>query len=258
MGSVPFQHVRRHLCVRRRSSQGPGQMKTLLALLALCAAPLAARTTIAFDSDWRFFKGDPTGAAAADFNDSAWGAVRLPHDWSIEGPFDVQNPTGQGGGFLPAGSGWYRKRFTLGRENAGKRVFVEFDGVMANSEVWINGVLVGKRPYGYVSFAYDLTPHIKFGAPNVIAVRADNSQQPASRWYTGAGIYRHVRLIIADPVHLDNWGVFVTTPEVAADRATVQVEATVTNQRQTRSQISVSVQLLDARGRVLQTTETKP
>jgi beta-galactosidase len=200
-------------------------MKTLVALLALCAAPLAARTTTAFDSDWRFFKGDPTGAAAADFNDSAWHVVRLPHDWSIEGPFDAQNSTGQGGGFLPAGAGWYRKRFTLGRENAGKRVFVEFDGVMANSEVWINGVLVGKRPYGYVSFAYDLTPHIKFGAPNVIAVRADNSQQPASRWYTGAGIYRHVRLIVTDPVHIGQWTTFVTNTKTG-----VRVQTTVLNQ----------------------------
>src|SRR5262249_12376280 len=130
----------------------------------------------------------------------------VPHDWSIEGPFDETHLTGQGGGFLPAGVGWYRKHFTA---PANRRVFIEFDGVMANSEVSINGRLLGKRPYGYVSFRYDLTPYLKSG-DNVISVRVDNSNQPASRWYSGAGIYRHVRLIVTDPVHVDRWATFVT------------------------------------------------
>ena len=126
----------------------------------------------------------------------------MPHDWSIAGPVDEKNPTGQGGGFMPSGVGWYRKHFTVANEFRDRLVFIEFDGVMANSDVWINGFHLGNRPYGYISFSYELTPHINFGKDNVIAVRADTSKEPASRWYTGAGIYRHVRLVIKDTVHI--------------------------------------------------------
>ena len=166
--------------------------------------------------------------------DSNWRKLDVPHDWSIEGSFDQKNPTGAAGGFLPAGVGWYRKQFTLPESQARRRVFIEFDGVMANSDVWINGVHLGHRPFGYVSFRYELTDHLNFGkTPNVIAVRVDNSGQPASRWYAGAGIYRHVRLTITDPVHIDHWGTFVTTPEVSAAKATVSVQSTVVNQSET-------------------------
>src|SRR6266567_7963936 len=174
-------------------------------LVSLLAAPLSiapaastepaahARVTSSFDNDWRFLKGDSRGAEKADFDDSAWRKLNVPHDWSIEGSFDEKNPTGGAGGFLPAGIGWYRKRFTLPADYARRQVFIDFDGVMANSDVWINGFHLGRRPYGYVSFRYELTDHLNFGnKANVIAVRADNSGQPASRWYTGAGIYRHV------------------------------------------------------------------
>src|SRR6266536_5291511 len=154
---------------------------------ALSSAPAQVRITTSFDSDWRFLKGDSPGAEKADFDDSAWRKLDVPHDWSIEGPFDEKNPTGGAGGFLPAGVGWYRKYFSLPAKYAGRRVFIDFDGVMANSDVWINGFHLGRRPYGYVSFQYELTDHLNFGnKPNVIAVRADNSGQPASRWYAGA------------------------------------------------------------------------
>jgi beta-galactosidase len=211
-------------------------MRTLAAFL-LCAAPVIAapRTTINFDLDWRFLKGDAS-ASAPDFDDSGWRKVRVPHDWSIEGPFDEKSPTGQGGAFLPAGVGWYRKHFTVAKDQSARRVFVEFDGVMANSEVWINGVSVGKRPNGYISFRYDLTPHIKFGADNVIAVRADNSQQPASRWAAGAGIYRHVRLSVTDPVHVDQWATFVS---LAKD--VVKVRTGVINQGSTVRDATVTI-----------------
>src|SRR6202042_2014539 len=140
-------------------------------------------------------------------------------DWSIEGPFDPNAAAGGAGGFLPTGIGWDREHFTLGDYGPQARVFIEFDGVMANSDVWINGVHLGKRPYGYVSFRYELTDHLRFGpqASNVLAVRADNSAQPASRWYPGAGISRHVRLVVTDPIHFDHWATFVTTPKAAAD-----------------------------------------
>jgi len=200
-----------------------------------------ARATLPFDAGWRFQPGDAPGAEAPAWADAAWSAVDLPHDWSIAGPFDEHNPSGAAGGFLPAGIGWYRKHFTLPGADAGRRVFVEFDGVMAHSDVWINGEHLGNRPNGYVSFGYELTGHLKFGdgKDNVLAVRVDDSRQPASRWYEGAGIYRHVRLVVTDPVHLEKWGVFVTTPHVAAAAATVHVRATLVNQSDTATDATI-------------------
>ncbi len=185
----------------------------------------------AFDEGWRFFKGAATGAEQSSFDDSQWRTLDVPHDWSIEGPFAQTNKTGGAGAWLPHGVGWYRKSFSLSKEVAGKRCFIEFDGVMQNSEVWLNGVSLGKRPFGYVSFRYDLTPHLKYGPgqTNIIAVRADTSAQPASRWYSGAGIYRHVRLIPAEPIYVEPGSVFVTTPHVSPDSATVRAQAVVTN-----------------------------
>src|SRR6267378_8572727 len=131
----------------------------------LTVAPVAnaaenPRTEIPMDQDWRFTRENPSGAQAPEFNDSSWRNLDVPHDWGIEGPFDEKNPAGGGGGFLPTGIGWYRTHFTLPVRNAGKRVFIEFDGIMANSDVWINGSHLGNRPYGYVSFLYELTDHL--------------------------------------------------------------------------------------------------
>lgn len=196
--------------------------------LAASHCALVARTTTPFDGDWRFLKADAPGAEQVSFDDSTWRKLDVPHDWSIEGPFAQTNRTGGAGGFLPSGVGWYRKAFTLPESEC---VFIEFDGVMENSTVWINGVKLGQRPNGYVSFRYELTPHLKFanGATNVIAVRADTAAQPASRWYSGAGIYRHVRLVVTEPIHVVENGVFVSTPEVSARQATVRVQVLVTN-----------------------------
>jgi len=190
----------------------------------------SARAVLSFDGDWRFLKGTATGAEQNQFADSAWRKLGLPHDWSIEGPFAETNKTGGAGAFLPSGVGWYRKHFTLPEKFSGKVMRVEFDGVMQNSDVWINGFHLGHRPYGYVSFSYELTGHLNFGGDNVIAVRTDTADQPASRWYAGAGIYRHVRLVVTDPVHLAENSVFVSTPEIESNRATVRVEMTVTNE----------------------------
>ncbi|MBZ5586395.1 MAG: DUF4982 domain-containing protein [Acidobacteriia bacterium] len=224
-----------------------------LALTFLAASLHAApsRTTVPFDSGWRFLKADAPGAENPAFDDASWRAVTLPHDWSIEGPFDARNPTRGAGGFLPAGVGWYRKPFTLPEADAKRRVFVDFDGVMANSDVWINGFHLGKRPYGYVSFRYELTGHLKFGGmnANVLAVRADNSGQPASRWYTGAGIYRHVRLVSTDPVHLDHWATFVTLPKAAAASATVRVQTTVVNQSAAPRTVALEIAILGPDGK---------
>ena len=217
-----------------------------------------ARVTASFDADWRFFKGDAQGAEAKEFDDSDWRRLDVPHDWSIEGPFDEKNPTGKDGAYLPAGVGWYRKHFTPPAAFARRRVFIDFDGVMANSDVWVNGRHLGRRPYGYSSFRYELTEHLKFGGENVVAVRADNSGQPASRWYTGAGIYRHVRLVTTDPVHVEHWGTFVTTPRVTDAVAAVNVRSAVVNQSAAARGVSLQVQLISPDGKVVGTAETAP
>jgi beta-galactosidase len=232
-----------------------------LSLSAVRAADAPrVRNVQSFDADWRFLKDDAKEAQAPQFNDAEWRKLDLPHDWSIEGPYDQAAPTRGSGGSLPAGIGWYRKSFTLPADASSKRVFIEFDGVMANSDVWINGFNLGHRPYGYSSFQYDMTGHLNFGEgkANVIAVRADNSQQPASRWYAGAGIYRHVRLVIADPVHVDHWGTYVTTPQVANDSATVHVQSTVINQSDAAKEVTIQTTILAPDGQTVQTAESAP
>jgi beta-galactosidase len=203
------------------------------------AAAADARLTENFDSNWLFLKADAPGTEQSNFNDTGWRKLDLPHDWSIEGPFSETNKTGGAGAFLPSGVAWYRKTFFLPKEFENRRLFIEFDGVMQNGDVWINGFHLGHRPFGYVSFSYELTGHLNFGGDNVLAVRTDTSQQPASRWYSGAGIYRHVRLVVTDPVHIEQWGVFVTTPQISETQATVRVQTSVTNESDSPRQISV-------------------
>ncbi|HEY5507251.1 MAG TPA: sugar-binding domain-containing protein [Paludibacter sp.] len=195
-----------------------------------------------FDYDWKFFLGDATEAKATDFNDESWRKLDLPHDWSIEGKTHPKNPTGGGGGFFPAGIGWYRKTFQAPDAWKAKKTAIYFEGVYMNSEVFINGKSLGVYPYGYSSFSYDLTPYLNFGKENVIAVRVDNSQQMNSRWYSGSGIYRHVWMMVADPVHVAHWGVAITTPAVSAKKATVLVKTMIKNE--TSSAQSVVVKTL--------------
>ena len=221
------------------------------------SAMAQVRTTISFDNDWLFQKGDVTGAQAAKLNDSTWRRLDVPHDWSIEGPFDAKNPTAGSGGFLPSGVGWYRKHFKVAANQKDKRVFVEFDGVMANSDVWINGFHLGKRPNGYVSFGYELAEKLNFGGDNVIAVRVDNSGQPASRWYTGAGIYRHVRLVTTNAVYLDKWSTFVTTPRVNENEAVIRIAADISNQGENDVPTTVEYKILDSNGKVIARTGSR-
>ncbi|MEP6847886.1 MAG: sugar-binding domain-containing protein, partial [Acidobacteriota bacterium] len=223
----------------------------IVSLVFVSSLTLSAqsRVTASFDKDWLFLRSDSQGVEQPTFDDSTWRKVDVPHDWSIEGPFDAKNPTGGAGGFLPAGIGWYRKHFTLPATQSARRVFIEFDGVMANSDVWINNFHLGRRPYGYVSFGYDLSDHLNFGKDNVIAVRADNSGQPASRWYTGAGIYRHVRLVTIDAVHLATWSAFVTTPRIDKNSASIVVSSEIVNQGSTAQPASLEVDILDPQGK---------
>jgi beta-galactosidase len=180
--------------------------------------------TISFNHDWRFNLGEVANGQAPDLDDSKWRLLNLPHDWSIEGAFSEKNPAGFAGGALPGGIGWYRKTFTLPGNARAKFVFVDFDGVYRNSEVWINGHFLGKRPYGYSSFQYNLTPFLNNDGKNVIAVKVDNSQQPNSRWYSGSGIYRNVWLTTTDHVAVDHWGTSITTPEVNEQSASVIIK----------------------------------
>ncbi|HEY6224155.1 MAG TPA: glycoside hydrolase family 2 TIM barrel-domain containing protein, partial [Gemmatimonadales bacterium] len=228
----------------------------LMVLVAASAPAAAQRAVLDFDRDWRFHLGDVARAQEIAFADSGWRRLDLPHDWSIEGAFSDTNPAGVGGGALPGGIGWYRKTFSLAGDS-GTLVFIEFDGVYRNSEVWINGHDLGTRPYGYSSFQYELTPYLQGGrAANVIAVRVDNSRQPNSRWYSGSGIYRHVRLVTTNRVHVDHWGTDVTTPAVSAQSARVHVRTTVRNQTPGARRITVRTVLYDSTGKLVATSST--
>jgi len=232
---------------------------SLLALLVAPFAPAAAqRAILPFDRAWRFHLGDVAGAQGATFDDSGWRILDLPHDWSIEGEFSDTNPAGPSGGALPGGVGWYRKTFSVAERDTSRLVFVEFDGVYRNSEVWINGHYLGKRPYGYSSFRYELTPHLRRGrASNLMAVRVDNSQQPNSRWYSGSGIYRHVRLVTTHPVHVAHWGTYVATPEVTPASARVTMRTTIRNASQSDQPITLRTSLYDAAGREVAAASTE-
>jgi len=214
------------------------------------------RERLDFDDDWRFHLGDVAAASSPSYDDSDWRTLDLPHDWSIEGPFSADHASGTG--YLPGGVGWYRKTFTLPESADGKHVAIQFDGVYQNAEVWINGHRLGKRPYGYISFYHELTPHLRFGpdASNVIAVRVDHSQVADSRWYNGSGIYRHVWLDVTDAVRVAQWGTYVTTPEVHDDRARVRIETDLVNGTDDPREVVIESIVLDPDGAVVGTTES--
>ena len=205
------------------------------------------RKVLDFDGDWRFSKGDFATAMALAFDDAAWRTVNLPHDWSSEGPFSPEYASGNG--YAPGGVGWYRRHFRLDAADANKLVAVEFDGIYDYSEVWLNGHFVGGRPYGYSSFECVLTPLARFGAENVLAVRVDHSRFADSRWYTGSGIYRHVRLRLTDKLRIAHWGTYVTTPEVTPDSATVRLETTLENGTAQDQAFSLETELFTPDGR---------
>ncbi|MGN0190068.1 MAG: glycoside hydrolase family 2 TIM barrel-domain containing protein [Candidatus Cryptobacteroides sp.] len=195
---------------------------------------------------------DSPGLAEPGFDDSGWRELDLPHDWAIEGDFNRNNPSGTNGGALPGGIGWYRKTFFVPRKMQGRQVRLDFDGVYMNSTVWLNGQELGTRPYGYISFSYDLTPHLQPGKMNTVAVRVDNSDQPNSRWYSGCGIFRNVRLSVKDAVHIAQWGIFAETASTDEMAVNISLEA------DEDAGIEVAVRLIDSTGAVVSSARSCP
>ena len=200
----------------------------------------AQRSEIDFNKGWKFFLGNDSLASNPKFDDSRWRSLSLPHDWSIESDFKKDFPATTQGGALPGGIGWYRKTFTLPSSATNKNVSIEFDGVYKNSEVWINGHYLGKRPNGYVAFSYDLTEYIfPSSHKNVIVVKVDNSSQPDSRWYTGSGLYRNVKLVIKGKIFIDEGGIFITTPGVNRDIAELEITNVISTSFKSNQKISL-------------------
>lgn len=226
-------------------------MLPALSLIVCTSSSSKIRRTENFCEDWKFQLGEITNGQEPGLDDSQWRVLDLPHDWSIEGEFSKDHPATPGGGALPGGIGWYRKTFAILEADKEKPTFIEFDGVYQNSEVWINGHYLGKRPYGYSSFHYELTPFLKYGTENnVLAVKVDNSQQPNSRWYSGSGIYRNVRLVTTEMVHVDRWGTYVTTPEVTPQGgAKVTIQTKVRNASAKDQPITLKTVILDEDGK---------
>ncbi len=239
--------MRNPLC---RPSVAVALLLTLVssASAAVTAVRISSERRQSFDDGWRFFKGDAPGAERPDFDDSKWRQLSLPHDWAIEGPFDSRaNPHT---GALPiSGTGWYRKSFTVPDSAKDRYLSIMFDGAQNNAHVFLNGEEIGSRPYGYISFSVDLTGHLKFGGQtNVLAVRL-TPEDRSSRWYPGAGIYRNVWLDVTGPVHVGQWGTYITTPEVSEEKAAVTAKVDIRNRTNSEARVTVQTAILDPAGK---------
>ncbi|TKG95442.1 glycoside hydrolase family 2 protein [Puteibacter caeruleilacunae] len=198
-----------------------------------------------FDKDWHFAKGDHPKASAQAFDASDWRLLNVPHDWSIEGPFDKDAPALSRGAYRPTGIAWYRKEFEVPKSSKGKKVFIEFEGVYMNAEVWINGHYLGKRPFGYITFQHDLTKYLNYGGKNTIAVKTDTSRQPGGRWYNGAGIYRHVWLTTTGKAHVKQWGTTITTA-IEGSTGVVDIKNEVVNEFDSKQTLEIKTEIIDA------------
>jgi beta-galactosidase len=227
----------------------------VVALAAVTGSGTAQRQRLSMDPGWRFTLADPSGAEQPAFDDRQWRRLDLPHDWSVEGTPSRDAPAGGRGGFLPTGVGWYRKAFQLPSGARGRVAWLEFDGIYMNGDVWINGVHLGRRPFGYIGVSYEVTRHLVSGV-NVIAVRVDNSRQPNSRWYTGSGIYRHVWLTLVDPLHVGHWGTYVTTARADSAAADVVARTRVENGHSSPRRGVLRSRLLDGDGREVARADT--
>lgn len=237
----------------------------LIILATACSKQDNHQRTISFDDGWRFIKENPKGAENPSFDDSQWRLLDLPHDWSIEdlpnqtpdsisGPFSKAAIGKMSTGYTIGGTAWYRKSFTVDKADQDKKIYIQFDGVYMNSDVWINGKHVGNHPYGYTSFYYNINQYLNpAGTPNVIAVQVKN-EGINSRWYTGSGIYRHVWLTTVNPIHIAVWGVFVQTPVVNEKSATINIKTKVLNLEKESKTLTLQVEILDPQGKVTGTS----
>ena len=204
----------------------------------------SVRSRTSMDKNWKFIQEDVVNGSNPDYDDKSWRELNVPHDWSIEGEYAENHPAGRAGAYLPTGIGWYRKSLDIKNLSKENRYFIEFDGVYMNSDVWINSHHLGNRPYGYIGFAYDLTPFLKEGE-NTIAVKVDHSLAPSGRWYTGSGIYRHVWLTKTSNIYIPQWGTFVTTPEVSKEEAKVSLQIDILNKTHNATQLSVKSSIIN-------------
>ncbi len=238
-------------------------------LLDSCSAKTKlSEREISFNHNWKFIREDVPNAESPGFDDSAWRTVDVPHDYSIEdlpekegvkqiGPFSEESVGGPSTGHVVGGIGWYRKHFFLDEEDSNKIIKVLFDGVYMNADFWINGHHLGNHPFGYTAFAYDLTDHLNPpGQQNILAVQVKNLGEN-SRWYSGSGIYRNVKLIKTAPVYIDLWGNFITTPDVSAEKAVVNIESKVVNTTSENESVTVRIDVLDPEGELVQISETE-
>jgi beta-galactosidase len=204
-----------------------------------------------FDFGWRFHLGGALGAEGPSFDDSQWRMIDLPHDWSIEdlpganSPFNIDAISQVNGGFTTGGTGWYRKTFTVPQELKNKHFIIMFEGVYMNAEIWMNGEFLGKHPYGYTSFWFDISGKIKFDKENILTVKVKNEGEN-SRWYSGSGIYRHVWLKVVSPVHITTWGTYITTTQATEKEALINLKTSVENQSGEVSKIKLVTKIINA------------
>jgi beta-galactosidase len=239
----------------------------LLVSIACTHENQSARIETPFDDGWKFQLGEVQGAEMPSFNDSTWRNIYLPHDWSIEdlpnqepgkvvGPFSKESIGTTATGYTIGGTAWYRKTFTLENDDRFSQTIINFDGVYMNSDVWVNGKMVGSHPYGYTAFQFDISEYLNpVGNPNVIAVKVKNEGKN-SRWYSGSGIYRHVWLIRKQPIHITHNGVFVNTESISENEANIAVSATVENSTNDVTDVQLQINIIDANGKIAITSET--
>ncbi|MFZ4546156.1 MAG: beta-galactosidase GalB [Bacteroidales bacterium] len=242
--------------------------KTVIVVLAFLLACLevigSPRKIILLDEGWKFLFKDVKDAAGNEFNDTNWKTVAVPHDWAIDKPFNMnidwqvvqvkadgeekpQLRTGRTGALPCYGVGWYRKSLFIPVQDKGKNITIEFDGAMSNAQIFINGKFVGEWPFGYASFMFDITKYVEFGKENLLAVRLDNKEE-SSRWYSGAGLYRNVRLITTNPVHVAHWGTYITTPSIKEKKVEISVKTTINNLSGNITKIALLTEIINSRG----------
>ncbi len=231
----------------------------LVAFMLLTLIPIFGQVSFGqsgkINQDWKFHLGDVENAQTVAFNDSRWQNIERPHDWSVRGQL---SPTlASATGYLPGGIGWYRKTLNIPAEKQGEKVYLYFEGVYNRSEVFVNGQSVGQRPNGYISFMYDVTPYIKYGEDNTLAVKVDHSQSADSRWYTGSGIYRNVWLVYANPIHIAQWGVYVYPKNVTNKSAVMSVEVELNNDTQQAGNLTVQNEIISPQDKVVATNSRK-